>query len=54
VGLKLKEMGFTKVSALQGGWREWLGAGYPTEKKNPAKGELSPKESAPRLRLRVA
>jgi len=27
------EMGFTKVYALKGGWREWLKANYPTEKK---------------------
>jgi len=27
------DMGFTKVYALKGGWREWLRANYPTEKK---------------------
>jgi len=27
------DMGFTKVYALKGGWREWLRASYPTEKK---------------------
>jgi len=27
------EMGYTKVYALKGGWREWAKAGYPTEKK---------------------
>jgi len=27
------EMGYTKVYALKGGWREWDKAGYPTEKK---------------------
>jgi len=27
------EMGFTKVYALKGGWREWLKDNYPTEKK---------------------
>jgi len=27
------DMGFTKVYALRGGWREWLKANYPTEKK---------------------
>jgi len=26
-------MGYTKVYALKGGWREWDKAGYPTEKK---------------------
>jgi len=25
--------GYTKVYALKGGWREWLKAEYPTEKK---------------------
>jgi len=27
------EMGYMKVYALKGGWREWDKAGYPTEKK---------------------
>jgi len=27
------EMGYTKVYALKGGWREWSKADYPTEKK---------------------
>jgi len=27
------DMGYTKVYALKGGWREWQRAGYPTEKK---------------------
>jgi len=27
------EMGYTKVYALKGGWKEWDKAGYPTEKK---------------------
>jgi len=26
-------MGFTKVYALEGGWKEWSEAKYPTEKK---------------------
>jgi len=26
-------MGYTKVYALKGGWREWLKANYPAEKK---------------------
>jgi 3-mercaptopyruvate sulfurtransferase SseA len=26
------DMGFTKVYALKGGWREWVKANYPTEK----------------------
>jgi len=26
-------MGYTKVYALKGGWREWSKAKYPTEKK---------------------
>jgi rhodanese-related sulfurtransferase len=29
----LMEIGYTKVYALKGGWREWVKAGYPTEKK---------------------
>jgi rhodanese-related sulfurtransferase len=33
VAQKLMEMGYTKVYALKGGWREWLNADYPTEKK---------------------
>jgi len=27
------DMGYTKVYALKGGWKEWDKAGYPTEKK---------------------
>jgi rhodanese-related sulfurtransferase len=30
---KLIGMGYTKVYALKGGWREWSEANYPTEKK---------------------
>jgi rhodanese-related sulfurtransferase len=30
---KLMGMGYTKVYALKGGWREWSEANYPTEKK---------------------
>jgi 3-mercaptopyruvate sulfurtransferase SseA len=26
-------MGFTKVKALKGGWRDWEKADYPTEAK---------------------
>jgi len=26
-------MGYTKVYALKGGWKEWLKENYPTEKK---------------------
>jgi hydroxylamine dehydrogenase len=33
VALKLKEMGFSKVYALRGGYRDWILAGYPVEKK---------------------
>jgi rhodanese-related sulfurtransferase len=33
VAQKLMEMGYTKVYALNGGWKEWVNAGYPTEKK---------------------
>ncbi len=31
IGQKLMQMGFRKVYALKGGWREWAKAGYPTE-----------------------
>jgi len=30
---KLMGMGYTKVYALKGGWREWSKANYLTEKK---------------------
>ncbi len=30
---KLMELGYGKVYALKGGWREWQNAGYPVEKK---------------------
>jgi 3-mercaptopyruvate sulfurtransferase SseA len=33
VAQKLMDVGFTKVYALKGGWKEWLRADYPTEKK---------------------
>jgi 3-mercaptopyruvate sulfurtransferase SseA len=26
-------MGYTRVYALKGGWKEWQDAGYPVEKK---------------------
>jgi 3-mercaptopyruvate sulfurtransferase SseA len=33
VALKLQELGFKKVFALKGGWKEWRDAGYPVEAK---------------------
>jgi len=27
------EMGYKKVYALKGGWKEWAKANYPTERK---------------------
>jgi len=33
VALKLMAMGYDKVYALKGGWREWKSAGYPVEGK---------------------
>jgi len=33
VAAKMKEMGFTKVFALKGGWRAWEKAKYPVEPK---------------------
>ncbi|RNC67372.1 MAG: hypothetical protein ED859_14900 [Desulfuromonadales bacterium] len=27
------EMGYKKVYALKGGWKEWEAAGFPVEKK---------------------
>jgi hypothetical protein len=35
VAQELVEMGYTKVYALKGGWREWLKDNYPTEKNEP-------------------
>ena len=28
----LQKMGYTNVLSMDGGWRDWLGAGYPTAK----------------------
>ena len=28
----LQKMGYRKVTSMDGGWREWTGKGYPTEK----------------------
>ena len=28
----LQKMGYTNVLSMDGGWRDWLGAGYPTTK----------------------
>jgi rhodanese-related sulfurtransferase len=33
VALALIEKGYRSVFALKGGWKEWIAAGYPTEKK---------------------
>jgi rhodanese-related sulfurtransferase len=33
VALKFIEKGYNKVSALKGGWNEWVGAKFPTENK---------------------
>jgi 3-mercaptopyruvate sulfurtransferase SseA len=30
---KLMGMGYTKVYALKGGWKEWSKSNYPIEKK---------------------
>jgi rhodanese-related sulfurtransferase len=30
---RLVKMGYTKVYALKGGWKEWLKENYPIEKK---------------------
>jgi len=30
-GDNLQKMGYTNVLSMDGGWRDWLGAGYPTE-----------------------
>jgi rhodanese-related sulfurtransferase len=29
----LQKMGYTNVSSMDGGWRDWTGAGHPTEGK---------------------
>jgi rhodanese-related sulfurtransferase len=31
-GDSLQKMGYTKVISMDGGWRAWVEAGYPTEK----------------------
>lgn len=28
----LQKMGYTRVISMDGGWRDWTGSGYPTEK----------------------
>jgi 3-mercaptopyruvate sulfurtransferase SseA len=33
VAQKLMALGYNKVYALKGGWKEWSKAKYPTEKK---------------------
>lgn len=37
MALQLINKGFTKVSVLKGGWREWIKAQFPTEKQGGAK-----------------
>ncbi|HZD55041.1 MAG TPA: rhodanese-like domain-containing protein [Candidatus Aquicultoraceae bacterium] len=32
MALRLRELGFARVYALEGGWNEWVSAGYPTER----------------------
>jgi len=39
VALQLKELGFKNVSCLKGGYREWIGANFPIEKKWTIKAE---------------
>jgi len=39
VALRLKELGFKNVSCLKGGYREWVGANFPVEKKWTIKAE---------------
>jgi len=29
----LQKMGYTNVESMDGGWRKWIGAGFPTEKE---------------------
>jgi rhodanese-related sulfurtransferase len=31
----LQKMGYSEVRCIEGGWRGWLDAGYPTEKDEP-------------------
>jgi rhodanese-related sulfurtransferase len=33
VAQKLMAKGYGNVYALKGGWKEWVNAGYPVEKK---------------------
>ena len=39
MALRLKELGFKNVYALKGGYREWVGANFPVEKKWTIKAE---------------
>lgn len=39
MALQLRELGFPNVSVLKGGWKEWIAAGNPTEKKEEPAGE---------------
>ena len=39
MALRLKELGFKNVSCLKGGYREWVGANFPVEKKWTIKAE---------------
>ncbi|RPJ18770.1 MAG: rhodanese-like domain-containing protein, partial [Desulfobacteraceae bacterium] len=39
MALQLKEMGFKNVVVLKGGYREWVGARFPIEKKWTVKAE---------------
>jgi rhodanese-related sulfurtransferase len=45
VALQLRELGFTDVSALKGGWREWAAAEYPTVIKDEPADEARPHAS---------
>jgi len=37
----LQKMGYTEVFCMEGGWRAWLDAGYPTETGAPQAAEAS-------------
>jgi 3-mercaptopyruvate sulfurtransferase SseA len=47
VAQNLIEIGFKKVYALRGGWKEWSESGYPVEGKSAGAGGSIPGERRP-------
>jgi peptidyl-prolyl cis-trans isomerase B (cyclophilin B) len=51
VAQTLLDMGYTRVYALKGGWKEWVKANYPTEKKqDPAQSPAGEVKKMPEQR----